>query len=121
MRLGGEICCACEVGLPRPYTGRETYCVRCGPVHRVYMTFDRRLDSHVTFTDEAHQKPLVRTLTYRDSAKIVELARRGGHSMNLEGRQALELGIHNGRGGVTLKLTAEQYAKLMNVDPTSER
>jgi hypothetical protein len=27
--------------------------------------------------------------------------------MNLEGRQALEMGISSGRGGVTLKLTPE--------------
>ena len=54
-----------------------------------------------------------RTLTIRDPAKVIELARRGGCAMNLEGRQALELGIANGRGGVTLKLTPAQYAKLI--------
>jgi hypothetical protein len=112
MRLAGQICCACKIGLPPPHTGRETYCARCQPVHRVYMQFVRHVDWHVTFTDEVQHKPLPRTLTYTDPAKITELARRGGHPMNLEGRQALDMGISKGRGGVTLKLTPEQYAKL---------
>jgi hypothetical protein len=32
--------------------------------------------------------------------------------MNLESCQSLDTGISNGRGGVTLKLTPGQYAKL---------
>jgi len=76
------------------------------------MRFERRADWHVTFTEEGQSRPLSRTLRYGDPAKIVELARRGGHPMNLEGRQALDLGISNGRGGVTLKLTPEQFRKL---------
>jgi hypothetical protein len=32
--------------------------------------------------------------------------------MNLEGLQALDLITSNGRGGITLKLTPEQYWKL---------
>lgn len=111
-RLAGQICCACKIGLPPPHSGRESYCARCQPVHRVYMAFERRADWHVTFTEEGHGKLLSRPLRYSDPAKIVELARRGGHPMNLEGRQALDLGISNGRGGVTLKLTPEQFKKL---------
>jgi hypothetical protein len=113
MRLAGQICCACKVGLPPPHSGREAYCVRCQPVRRVYMRFERRADWHVTFNEEGQGRPLPRTLRYRDPAKIIELARRGGHTMNLEGRQALDMGINNGRGGVTLKLTPEQYHKLI--------
>ena len=40
------------------------------------------------------------------------MAERGGYSMHLEGRQALERAINAGRGGVWLELTEEQYAKL---------
>jgi hypothetical protein len=32
--------------------------------------------------------------------------------MHRGGRQSLDMGISNGRGGVTLKLTPEQFAKL---------
>lgn len=112
MRLAGQICCACKIGLPPPHLGRESYCARCQPTHRVYMRFERRVDWHITFIDEGQRRALPRSLTYRDAAKIIELARRGGHPMNLEGRQALDMGINNGRGGVTLKLTREQYRKL---------
>jgi hypothetical protein len=76
------------------------------------MVYEHRAAWHVTFTDEGQHTPLPAKLTFQDSDKIIELARRGGHPMNLEGRQALEMGIRNGRGGVTLKLTAEQYERL---------
>jgi hypothetical protein len=76
------------------------------------MAFELRAAWHVTFTPQGCRVPLARTLTFQDSEKIVELARRGRHPMNLEGRQALEIGIRNGRGGVTLELTREQYNKL---------
>lgn len=76
------------------------------------MKFERRVDWHITFIDAVQGRPLARSLTYRDATKIVELARRGGHPMNLEGRQALDMGISNGLGSVTLKLNREQYAKL---------
>jgi hypothetical protein len=79
---------------------------------RVYIAFELRTAWHVTFTEVGRQTPLARTLTFMDSEKIIELTRRGGHAMNLEGRQALEMGISNGRGGVTLQLTPEQYGKL---------
>jgi hypothetical protein len=42
IRLAGKICCACKIGLPPPHAGREAYCVRCQPVHRVYMRFELR-------------------------------------------------------------------------------
>lgn len=98
--------------LSPPHSRRETYCARCQPPRRVYMAFERRAAWHVTFTEEGQRTPMPRKLTFQDSGKIVELARKGGCSMNLEGRQALDMGINNGRGGVMLKLTAEQYARL---------
>ena len=44
--------------------------------------------------------------------KIVELVKRSGGLTNLESKQALERGIDSGKGGVFLKVTPEQYAKL---------
>lgn len=35
-----------------------------------------------------------------------------GALTNLEAKQALEMGIDNGKGGMFLKLTPEQYTKL---------
>jgi hypothetical protein len=44
--------------------------------------------------------------------EIKELAKRGGASMILEDKQAIDHGIEIGRGSVWLNLTPEQYAKL---------
>jgi hypothetical protein len=64
------------------------------------------------FLEEDLKTPLPRKLTLADPAKVVEMAERGGYSMHLEGRQALDRAIEVGRGGVWLELTEEQYAKL---------
>jgi hypothetical protein len=55
---------------------------------------------------------LPKKLTFTDTRKIVELAERGGYSRTEEGRHALEHGIENGRGGIWLLLSPEQYQKL---------
>jgi hypothetical protein len=40
------------------------------------------------------------------------MAQRGGALGDLAAKQALEHGIESGHGGVTLRLSAEQFAKL---------
>ena len=50
-------------------------------------------------------------MNFQDEDKVVEFARRGGALANLEAKQAIE-GISDGKGGVFLKLSPEQYAKL---------
>jgi hypothetical protein len=65
-----------------------------------------------SFLEEDLKTTLPRKLTFRDSAKIIELAERCGSFKNLEERQALDHGIEIGCGGVWLNLTAEQYATL---------
>jgi hypothetical protein len=112
MRLNGEICCACKVGLPRPHTPGEHYCDRCRPPLRVvYVALEKRVSWHLVISDSNSQRRLC-TLVFADDDKIVELVKRGGGLTNLESKQALERGLDSGRGGVFLKLTPEQYAKL---------
>jgi hypothetical protein len=43
---------------------------------------------------------------------VREVAERGGALSNLESRQMLDYGIQAGRGGVMLKLTTDQLARL---------
>jgi hypothetical protein len=64
------------------------------------------------FVDDARIAMPIRKLQVGTSDKIREIAMRGGALKNLESRQMLEYGISSGRGGVTLNLTGEQYAKL---------
>jgi hypothetical protein len=56
--------------------------------------------------------PLPRTLTFTDPDKIRELARRCEAWGDSESRQMLEHAIEADRGGVFLRLTPDQYARL---------
>jgi hypothetical protein len=112
MRLNGEICCACKIWLPRPHTPGEQYCDRCKPPLKVvYLAFEKRVSWFVVISDSNSHRRLCK-LVFADDDKIVELVRRSGGLTDLESKQALEHGIHTGRGAVILKLTPEQYAKL---------
>jgi hypothetical protein len=64
------------------------------------------------FLEEDLKTPLPHKFIFATADKVTELVRRAGGLSNLESRQALEHGISVGRGGVFLKLTAEQYAEL---------
>jgi hypothetical protein len=112
MRLNGEICCACKVGLPPPHIPGERYCDRCRPpLQVVYVAFEKKVSWHLVISDSNSQRRLC-SLVFADDDKIVEFAKRGGGLTNLESKQALERGIQSGKGGVFLKLTPEQYVKL---------
>jgi hypothetical protein len=82
------------------------------PSHRIYMTFFRREGWYVQFLEADLKTPLPRTFNFTDPEKIKELAKRGEAWGTSEARQMLELGIEQGRGGVYLHLTPDQYVKL---------
>jgi hypothetical protein len=112
-RLAGEICCACKNFLPPPHTRGERYCDKCKPpLKHVYAAFERKKAWQVLFYDSA-TKHLLRTVTFQDEQKLLELAKRGGALTNLESKQMIENGIDNGKGGVFLKLSQDQYLKLI--------
>jgi hypothetical protein len=82
------------------------------PSHRVYMSFFRRQGWQVQFLEADLKTPLPRRLTFADADKIRELARRGEAWADSESRRMLEHAIDNGRGGVYLRLTPDQYSRL---------
>jgi hypothetical protein len=82
------------------------------PSHRVYMYFFFRGGWQVQFLEADLRTPLPRTLTFTDPEKIRELARRGEAWGDAESRQMLDHAIETGRGGVFLRLTPDQYARL---------
>jgi hypothetical protein len=92
------------------YTGKHE------PLHQGepqdLMKFVRRDVWHVTFLEPGLERPLPRTLTFRDEGKIRELARRGEAWQTSEDRQMLDYAIAKGEGGVYLRLSPEQYARL---------
>ena len=72
-----------------------------------------RLDVwHVTFLEPGLERPPPKKLTFKDEGKIRELARRGEAWQTSEDRQLLDYAIAKGEGGVYLRLSPEQYARL---------
>jgi hypothetical protein len=76
------------------------------------MWFVRREVWHVTFLEPGLERPLPKTLTFRDEGEIRELARRAEAWQTPEDRQLLDYAIAKGEGGVYLRLSPEQYARL---------
>jgi hypothetical protein len=89
-------------------------CDRCGGggKKRVYMHFMLRKGWFCQFLEEDLKTALPKTVQFTDDKKIWEMAKRGGFTLNLSGRQDLQEKIRKGSGGVWLELTPEQYAKL---------
>jgi hypothetical protein len=108
LRLGLRACG--HLRLLFPYTRLMSRYDR--PSHRVYMSFFFKSGWQVQFLEADLKTALPRKLTFSDPEKIRELARRGEAWATSESRQMLELAIEQGRGGLYLKLTAEQYSKL---------
>jgi hypothetical protein len=122
MRLEGKICCVCKVSLPAPHIRGERMCSDCAgeaaPRRKVYMYFMLNRRWQCQFLEEDLKTPLPHRISFAHEAKLFEMAERGGYPLNLEGRQAIEHAIQNGRGGIWLDLSREQYEKLRAVTRT---
>jgi hypothetical protein len=81
-------------------------------MRRVYMSFMDRRGWWCQFLEEDLKTPLPKKCAVETQDKIREIVRRGGADMSLEAEQALEHAFKNGRGGVWLNLTEEQYQRL---------
>ncbi len=75
------------------------------------MSFFRSFGWHCSFHEMGRRKVL-RRLTFRDSAKVYETTLRGNARSDKAAREALDLAIEIGRGGIWLRLTNEQYRAL---------
>ena len=76
------------------------------------MYFFKRGGWQVQFLEAEMKTPLLRKFTFADPEKIPQLAKRGEAWGDSESRQMLEHAIENGRGGLYLRLTPDQYARL---------
>jgi hypothetical protein len=81
-------------------------------MHRVYMFFMHRDGWSCQFMEDDLKTPLPKHVSFQDSAKIYEIARRAGTFNSLEEKHALDHAIEFGRGGIWLQLNEEQYQKL---------
>jgi hypothetical protein len=102
--------------LPPPHVRGERRCAQCSGEqpqrHRIYMHFMVRKDWYCQFLEADLKTPLARKVTIRDEKKLFEMAERGGFKMTPAARQKVRRDIQNGRGGIWLELTVEQYAIL---------
>jgi hypothetical protein len=123
-RRTGRICQDCAGPLPprsllQQHLSEPRVCENCLPpkkppaaIRRVYMHFMLRGDWHCQFLEMDMQTSLTCKLNFATEDKVVELIRRSGGLKDSAAKQAVEHAISNGRGGVYLDLTEEQYQKL---------
>jgi hypothetical protein len=102
--------------LSPPYLQGERLCDRCGkertPKRRVYMQFILTRGWFCQFLEADLKTRLPRKVTVRDQKKLFQMAERGGFQLNPAGRHVIQKAIDDGRGGIWLELSEEQYAKL---------
>ena len=80
--------------------------------HRVFLSFARQEDGWWfcrIHKDDLGKTPLSRLITFRDAAKVVEMARRGRGLTGIASRQALEEAVALGRGQIMLILDDTQF------------
>ena len=114
MRESGRICCSCKMPLDSPPAKHgERYCKMCEPRWRVLMNFMAVNGGwSVSFLEQDARTPLPRKFVFQDSAKVMEMAMRGGADSMSADRQAIHYALGVGRGSTWLNLTRDQYAKL---------
>lgn len=105
----------CKMPLSPPHRPGERLCERCcgaATKHRVYMQFVLTRGWFCQFLEADLKTPLARKVTVRDHKKLFEMAERGGVRLSPAGRYSIQKAIDEGRGGIWLELSEEQYAKL---------
>jgi hypothetical protein len=113
MRLAGKICAACKAFLPSPHSWGEKLCKGCQPkTHRIYMTFVLRGTWHCEFMEPYVQTALARKAPLRDPSQLGQFVERARGFKEPAARKAFEVAIKEGKGGIYLELTDEQYRKL---------
>ncbi len=118
MREEGRMCLDC----PRPldmgvgamaWKGGSRFCDRCGRPQRVTLRYRMERDVWcVEFLDSRSHLPVAPLWRVLDAEKIRELIRRTPTRFTLADRQALDLGLSNGRGAIGIEVTADQLRKL---------
>lgn len=86
LREAGKICCSCRRLLSYQATNGRM-CDRCsGKRHRIYMHYMLADGWLCQFLGEDLKRPLPRKVKLDNSAKIIEMAEKGGAAMRLEDR-----------------------------------
>lgn len=110
----GKICSSCKAPLPLPQTPVVKRCGFCHDKHLVLMYFRRCFEWPCRFTTEGKER-LPRQLTFKDAAKVRELATRGNGLIDRWDSDGFELDLQLGRGSIWLRLSDEQYTAIGGV------
>jgi hypothetical protein len=78
------------------------------------MHFLFRKEGLCQFLKEDLKTAQTRQARFADDKKIWEMAKRGGFTLNIAGRQELQEKIRKGGEGIWLELSAEQYSRLLD-------
>jgi len=102
--------------------------VEAAAVHRVLLSFARQENGWWfcrVHNDDLGKTPLSKLITFRDAAKVVEIARRGRGLVDIASRDALDEAVALGRGQIMLMLDNKQYEavsrKSLRVPPAPSR
>jgi len=114
-----ETCRRCNIPLRAFRSSTPTYCVLCSPITRfgVYVHFklsDGRW--HCVFRPW-HLTSILRVVTFRDPAKILEMARMGNAMLTDMAKRFLDREIASGSGSIKLHLDSAQYQRLCGPKP----
>jgi hypothetical protein len=107
-------CSVCKAPLPPPHTPGSRYCILCSAatIHSVYVVFRHSNGWECRFLEWDLKTPVSKQITFRNSGKIYEMARRG-NTLNLDSnRLALDHAVEIGHGAFWLHLTVKQYQVL---------
>jgi hypothetical protein len=120
-RISGEICCWCKTPFDNaPWQGGERACDRCkaqmtaNKPRRVYLQFYKREEWTVQLMTEDLRGSLGRLRGFATHDKLLEMISRTPTRLDLAAKNSLENAIKNGRGGLFLDITAEQYEAWRN-------
>ncbi len=91
-------------------------CDSCAPLHRVYMYFMLARSWSVQFLEMDLKTSVGRIRRFSSIHNVRELIARTPTQLSAEAQAKLEHDISNGRGGIYLDLTPEQYNGLRAAD-----
>ena len=117
--LARKNCCRCGIPLKAFLSSSPKYCVLCSSTRRfnVYVSFELTDGQWRCKFRPWHLKSILRVVTFRDSAKILEMARIGNMMLTESTKRYLDREIVSGSGTFWLHLDSAQYERLCGPNP----
>ncbi len=117
--LARKNCCRCGIPLNAFLSSSPEYCVLCSSTKRfnVYVSFELSDGLWRCAFRPWHLKSILRVVTFRDSARILEMARIGNMMLTESTKRYLDREILSGSGNFWLHLDSAQHERLCGPNP----